>query len=490
MKRIYSFIALIAAVAMFTACGSDDASYKATPTLEITAADVLFEAEGGDGSIILNTNDDVVATTDANWLTLSVEGSKVIVTADPNLSLEGRNGVIKLRAGNTEAEVTATQKSSLYGVPSLEYEIGDYQASLSIPVVHSQDVTVESQTSWLTAVWNEETNQIEIVAEDNDEVEPREGTIILTMGDYSDEITITQRGFLLELAEEELSLNDEEQTVTVKVNHSRAIASVESHADWISAKFNASDNTLICKVAANDSGWERSGTVTITSGPVTRTLTISQFDYETDVYGEYDLLFCTETSGANDKWMYYTADLTEDALTVHLSSTTDFILPVIHDSEYRTIYVGPTLSYIGDYAGLYAVRFHIGFVYNSRLYYTYALTTQNNTYCYATFTDIEYSDGSTSAVANFTGDILSSGDFIGWSFYAYNDPELTESANMVGHVRRLYYPYLEKVLTEAPSDNIDNGAKQHRTAKRNTTAPLGSKENPIPAYNQSCILAK
>ena len=70
---------------MFTACGNDDATYEPAPKLEVASADVLFEADGGDGSVVVNASGTVSATTDASWLTLSVQGNKVAVKANPNL---------------------------------------------------------------------------------------------------------------------------------------------------------------------------------------------------------------------------------------------------------------------------------------------------------------------------------------------------------------------------------------------------------------------
>lgn len=270
MKKILSFIVLLAGVTMFTSCGDDDATYQATPKLEIASVDVLFEAEGGDGSIVVNSSGTVTATTDASWLTLTVQGSQIIVTAQPNLTLDGRSALIKLAADGTETQVTATQKSSVYGIPSLEYEVGDYQASLDIDVVHNQAVTVESQSEWLTATFNEETSQIEIVAEDNNEADPRVGIVTATMGDYSNDIVITQQGFLLEPETDKIKSTNEAADFTIAINHSRTVT-VKSNDEWVTATWNARTNVLSCSLAANDTGAPRVGTVTITSGPVVKT---------------------------------------------------------------------------------------------------------------------------------------------------------------------------------------------------------------------------
>ena len=482
MKRIYSFIAFIAAVAMFTACGSDDASYNAVPTLEVTSADVLFEAEGGDGSIVLNTANTVAAATDANWLTLTVNGNKVVVTANPNLSLEGRNAVIKLHAGNTETQVTATQKSSIYGVPSQEFEIADYEASIDIPVTHTQDVTVQSNTEWITATWNPETNKIEIEAEDNNEADPREGTITITMGEYSDEITIVQHGFLLELEEEEVETKDDAGNVSVSVNHSRAIEKIESQADWIKASFNNKTNTLVCKVTANDTGWERTGTVTITSGPVTRTLTITQFDYDKDVLGEFDFVYASDALGS--KWNAIPAELTSDELILHVTKTIDFTIPVEHDADNRTVFAGPSFSHVGTFLSSY-IRLHFGFIYEGKLVSTHMLTTQDSYYSYGEFDTYEYKDGRVSVIANLTGSIIADNDMVLWALYPYKDADETTIATSTKPTMVAYYPTLERVIYEP-----DQGAKAHKAKSRNTTAPLGSKQNPIPAFDMPLVLQK
>jgi len=290
MKKLLSFMILLAGVISFTSCSSDDATYQATPKLEVTSADVLFEAPGGNGTIVVNASGAVTATTTANWLTLSVQGNNVVVSANPNITLEGRSGLIKILSGDTEAEVTATQKGSVYGIPSLEYKMGDYQASLNIDVVHNLPVTVESQADWLTAVFNEETSQIELVAEDNDEADSRVGIVIVTMGDYSDEISVTQSGLLLEPEKEILSTKNEAETLTFAVSHSRSVT-VSTEDDWITATWDAKKSIVTCEVTANETGWRRTGTITLTSGPVTKTVTISQFDFVENIQGEYQLVY-------------------------------------------------------------------------------------------------------------------------------------------------------------------------------------------------------
>lgn len=335
MKKIFSFIALLAGVISFTSCSSDDATYQATPKLEVTSADVLFEAAGGNGNVVVNASGAVTATTTANWLTLSVQGNNVVVSANPNITLEGRSGLIKIVSGDTEAEVTATQKGSVYGIPSLEYKMGDYQASLNIDVVHNLAVTVESQADWLTAVFNEETSQIELVAEDNNEADPRVGTVIVTMGEYIDKIAVTQSGFLLEPEKEILETkNNEAETLTFAVSHSRSVT-VSTEDDWITATWDAKKSIVTCEVSANETGWRRTGTITLTSGPVTKTVTISQFDFVNNIQGDYSFVYYSSGWKAMDVVLETTSE-TEGTLTWYGKYTTvsaPFVIPITIDAS-------------------------------------------------------------------------------------------------------------------------------------------------------------
>ena len=197
MKKLYSLIALLAAVTLFTACGDDDATYSPTPKLEVTAVDVLFEPEGGQGSITVNTASGLTATTEASWLTLTVSGNQVTATADANNTLDGRSAKITLQADGAQAIVTATQKGSVYGVILSDdlLQIADTANSLTaIPVFHSGAVTVESLTDWLSASFDEESSSIVVTGQANPDKASRTGYVAFATANVKDTLAITQKG--------------------------------------------------------------------------------------------------------------------------------------------------------------------------------------------------------------------------------------------------------------------------------------------------------
>lgn len=197
MKKIISLVALLAGIVFVTSCSSDDASYVPTPKLEIKSAQVLFDAEGGDGSIVLNTTGTVTATTDASWLSLAVQGNTVTVTANPNITLNGRSAVINLASGDTQAQVTATQKGSVYGLYSdLDLKFDDAARSLSISIDHPSTVQLKPLADWITATFDDATNEITVQIPQNNSGWRRSGKLVVETAGLRDTLKITQFDFL------------------------------------------------------------------------------------------------------------------------------------------------------------------------------------------------------------------------------------------------------------------------------------------------------
>ena len=150
MKKILCFILLLAGVTMVTSCGEDDATYTPIAPLEILSNNVLFETAGGTGTITVNTSDALTATTAATWLSVSVSGNTVTVTAPENTSLNGRSGLIELKAGGKTANITATQKGLAFGMTEgLEYKVDDQANVLELNFSNSLAPTVKSLDEWI-----------------------------------------------------------------------------------------------------------------------------------------------------------------------------------------------------------------------------------------------------------------------------------------------------------------------------------------------------
>jgi len=300
MKKIFSLIVLLAGVTVFTSCSDDDATYSPIRPLEISSCDTEYEATGGTGSIVVNTNESITATSEAAWVTVSASGRNVSINVAANDKLTGRSSKITLRsASGLTADVTVTQKGHVFGLGETDLSFRDVASTTYVDVEHSQNVTVKSNADWIKAELVNNGQQLMVSVPDNEGEDPREGTITITVGDVSDEITVTQAGLLLTPAVTFLSKDAKAGfTEKVSVDHSRAVT-VETSDEWLTAAFDPADDASLVITAAPNDGERRVGEIVLTSGSKQEVITVVQYDYETDVLGVY--YFVYQASG---QWTY------------------------------------------------------------------------------------------------------------------------------------------------------------------------------------------
>ncbi len=200
MKKLLSLMILLAGVTMFTSCSNDDATYTPSPVLEVSNADLKFDATGGTGQVTVNATGTVTATTESQWVVLQVNGNTVTVTAAENTTLNGRSATIVLNSGDAKAVVTATQKGGTYGLKDgTNYSIGDEALTLNLGLIHSSAVEVKSLADWLTASFDDDADEFIINVAANETGWRRTGQVAFKTGNIKDTITITQWDFLKDI---------------------------------------------------------------------------------------------------------------------------------------------------------------------------------------------------------------------------------------------------------------------------------------------------
>ena len=228
MKKILSLMVLLAGVISFTSCGDDDdATYTAPAQLSLKSADAFYEAAGGTGSIVVNSSETITATSNVEWLTVSVSGNTVNLTVAANDKLEGRSTNVVLKTASASKEVNISQRGIIYGIP--EGDAGDNtftlddaeNAKIVIPVAQTAGMTVTSQAEWLTASFNSETSAIEIVAASNDDEEARTGLVEVQTGSIKEDLTIVQAAMVFKLEKTSLSVANAGGIESVKIEHSK-----------------------------------------------------------------------------------------------------------------------------------------------------------------------------------------------------------------------------------------------------------------------------
>ena len=440
MKKILCLIVLLAGVTMFTSCGKDDATYTAIPKLDVSKAEVLFESNGGTGSITINTSSPVTATTESTWLTVSANGNVVTATAPVNGSLDGRSATIIIKAGDAQAIVTATQKGSVYGINGgLEYELSDTaQAKVSIPVVQSAGVSVTSLADWLTASFNSETSTIEVVATSNDVEEPRIGYVAFQTGNVKDTLEIAQSGLLLNLEKLSIAVPNEGGIQSVTIEHSRPVT-IGTSSEWIVCAFNDKTNVLSISIDENKA-LARQGTITVKSLDIEKTISVIQYDPASladQIVGDYYFTYYDD----NGSMRAFAATLTEEALQL---PALGWSIPVTIDKENLTVSVK-----CGSYVGTYSSYFmYLLFIDETDEYWS-AEDTESVATAALSLEDI--GEGELTLAGDFAGTFGEDNDKFG-SFYfaAFSEQslDLSDEGPYLGGLLQCYYPGLMKVPAE------------------------------------------
>ena len=198
MKKYLNIILSIAGAVLLYSCSTqepDGSQYAANPSVEIVSKDDVFPSEGGIGSIVVNTRETVTASSDRNWLTVSVSGRSIYLSCPSNESLESRYASVSIKAGGAYSEITVQQfgtTSEQMWESSYELPYGGGELSLGFSETGVIRVSVPEGKDWINV--DVEDNVLTITAEPNPYKASREGKVSLSAGEKVREVGIVQAG--------------------------------------------------------------------------------------------------------------------------------------------------------------------------------------------------------------------------------------------------------------------------------------------------------
>lgn len=456
MKKILCFILLLAGVTMVTSCGEDDATYTPVAPLEILSNDVLFETAGGTGTIKVNTSDALTATTAASWLSVSVSGNTVTVTAPENTSLSGRSGIIELKAGGKTASITATQKGLAYGVTEgLEYKVDDQANVLELNFSNSLAPTVKSLDEWIQPTLDG--TKLTLAIAENNVREARSGQVVVACGDYADTIVVNQDAMIFKVSENQFQSNDNKAASFQITYEASKKISLSRDVSWIGAK--GSGNTITITIPDNEEGGLRTGHLFIKCGDEVESIFIAQFDITNEVSSGY-YVFWYYDANAGD-WSYLPAymDLEQETMIVQLSDDLMFNIPVIFDPETLALYAGPSTEFAGMYGQYYCY-----WVWRSAEGTWSGYTGKS--YSVGEYIVEESSDGSVAPYIAWGGP-LGENTIDGWALRAMKAEGLSQDNN-AGYLTTFYYPQMEPWPAEARGKDAKINREGIRTFRGHT----------------------
>lgn len=459
MKKILCFIFLLAGVTMVTSCSEDDATYTPVQSLEIASNSVLFETVGGTGTITVKGSDALTATTTAKWLTVSVSGNTVAVTAEENPSLNGRSALIVLTASGKTANITATQKGLAFGVAEgLEYEVDDQENVIELNFANSLTPTINSLDEWITPVL--EGTKLTLNVDENMVRQDRTGLVVVKCAEYADTIVVYQEAMVFEVSDNLFqSCDNKAASFDLTFDASKKI-SLSKDAGWIDVK-QKDDSTLTISIPDNDEGTLRAGHLYIKCGDEIETILIGQYDFIQEVSSGYYYFWYYNSSAGN--WAYLPAmlDLQSNTLLLLMSEEQTFDMPVFIDPETNALYAGPSTSF----GGMYGPYF---------LYWVWRSAAgtwsgySGKMYSVGTLDLYEEEDG-TITKSIMWGGPLGDNTIDGWALRAMKEEGLSADNN-AGYLTTFYYPQMEVMPMEARGKT----PKSARTFKGHTGTPAST----------------
>lgn len=429
MKKVYSLIVLAMGCLMWTSCSSDDYTEKVN-SVQVELAETTIAAAGGTATIQV-TGTGIKATSAASWLSVAVNGNTIVATATANPMRESRATHVTVTASNGDEQLISVVQYGL--VLSLSVGELDVNGSTQEYVIEAETtvpLTVTSDVDWVIATYDAENHVINVTIMHNVDENPREGHITAQGEGVTETITIKQGGIVLEVAKDKyVSSTNKASKLSIPVIRSIEVE-VTSDADWLTATFNEETNKLEVSIAASTEV-QRSGNITLTSGSLTKTVIIEQYE----LFGEYYLLYTDAESG---KTYYYEAMLDDKGLYYDYMAGLTLTYPFVKTGDYE-LTVGPAGSPIGNYGTAY--YFFLAWGNHEGYWSTYDGTES------ATM-NVVFEEGD-QYIDELTGTFGESERVIDcWFMWGCNAPEFSSTYGL-GYFDWLIYPYLYKVPENA-----------------------------------------
>ncbi len=186
--------ALILFVCFLAFTGCDDDGGLNVPDNELVvnkATQTDLPAAGGSGTITVIADQVLEAFAADRWLTVSVSGEIINISAAENPNLAGRSTYVTIKAGSKSTIVAVTQ----YGL-SLMKDAGnlkfgsDVADSLAIKFKSNVPVTFKPSVGWIS--YSVQGDSVKVRVAENATGFPRKGYLRYTLGNATDSISVVQ----------------------------------------------------------------------------------------------------------------------------------------------------------------------------------------------------------------------------------------------------------------------------------------------------------
>lgn len=197
MKKLFYIIIALVAVACFASCEKENPVVTPAKKLAVVSSDLAFESTGGTGTIVVEAEEAVSATSDKPWAQVSVSGKTITVTCGAWTQLESRNAKITVKSGNESLDITAIQTGVVFYLDGTQLSddliLTGKGNTYNLPFTANTSITdVKSNADWLAASWDNASNSLIVTTQDNTEMATRHGSVSVTLGNTIMEYSVVQ----------------------------------------------------------------------------------------------------------------------------------------------------------------------------------------------------------------------------------------------------------------------------------------------------------
>lgn len=350
-------------------------------------------------------------------------------------------------------------------IPTLSAPVKIMSQQTSFPAAASTGSIVVDATAPISVTSSDqgwvstsvEGNVITINVEENPSLDGRSSTLTITCGEAKSDISVIQAGVIFDLGGVvSIPAGNDATTFTYELK-SNCSFNVNSDANWIEVE--STDNGLVVKLDANNSGHVRRGNVTYTAGSVEGSIPVVQADFADNIAGEYMFAYTNSKTG---KVNYFNSILkgTESDCSIDIPAL-GFSIPVTYDNKTASIRISAG-SYIGDYSEYKA---HITLWDIDEGYLSWASAVSMD----APFDYYEDEDGTGITEAEFQDN----GSFTGYTVSAIRFEAFTSmtlnSNTRAGSLLDLIYPFLMRIHS-TPAAVTQTEKFQNRVSKLSKNA--------------------
>lgn len=196
MKKIVKPVFLVLSLlGLLAACNKPEQETTAKKALKVLSSEVIIGVEGGEGSILVEADDAVTATSERSWCQVTVDGKSIKVSVpEPNKSRMSRYSRIIIKAGSDESHVTVQQYGEVFkGLDMEDVSFGPEGATFRYAYMANMHVQVTSDQPWVHCEMDEENEGVLVVTVDKHEgFGYRFANVSFTAGSNTGSMKITQ----------------------------------------------------------------------------------------------------------------------------------------------------------------------------------------------------------------------------------------------------------------------------------------------------------